>query len=155
MLRPSAARFSVRQASGTPPVTASVWFPALSRALLSACLLLLAHLLAVPARAEPGVPPAVRRWIAAVVTKVGEADGAPAPGQPRGQSGTVEIRLRIAADGSLRDATIERGSGSVARDARALAAARAAGPFGPPPRALLTADGTTELSFPLDLAGLR
>lgn len=154
MLRPSAARFSVRQASGTPPVTASVWLSALFRALLSACLLL-AHMIAVPAQAEPGVPPAVRRWIAAVVTKVGEADGAPAAGRPRGRSGTVEIRLRIAADGSLRDATIERGSGSAERDAWVLAAARAAGPFGPPPRALLTADGTTELSFPLDLAGHR
>lgn len=125
-------------------------FPAVSSRLSRACLCLLL-LSAVPAQAEPSVSPAVRRWIATVVTRIGEAGQSSTPAR----AGTVEIRLRVAADGSLRDVAIERGSGSAELDARILAAARAAAPFGPPPRALLTEDGTTELSFPVHLSSKR
>lgn len=120
----------------------------LSRACLSLILLSV-----VPVRAQPDVPPTVRRWIATVVTRVGEAGRASTAIPDR--TGRVEIRPRITADGSLRDATIERSSGSAQIDARALAAARAASPFGPPPPAVLTEDGTTELSFPLDVSARR
>ncbi|MDR7039317.1 MULTISPECIES: TonB family protein [Methylobacterium] len=104
------------------------------------------------AHAERAVGASVRTWLSAVVTKIGAADRSAAPRSP---GGTVTIRVRIAADGSLKDASVEAGSGSAALDDRALAAARAAGPFAPPPRELLTEDGTTELSFPLDLARRR
>ncbi|AWN43330.1 TonB family protein [Methylobacterium durans] len=103
-------------------------------------------------RAEPAVGAAVRQWLSTVVTRIGAADRAEAP---RSRGGTVTIRVRIAADGSLKDASVEGGSGSAALEARALAAARAAAPFAPPPSELLTEDGTTELSFPLDLARRR
>lgn len=119
--------------------------------LLPACLSLL--LVVGPAAAQPGASPAVRRWIAGVVTRIGEAERA-ATATSRRTGGTVGIRLRVAADGSLRDVAVDPGSGSALLDARALAAARAAGPFGPPPPALLTEDGTTELSFPLAMTGV-
>ncbi|GEP06559.1 TonB family protein [Methylobacterium oxalidis] len=102
--------------------------------------------------AEPAVGAAVRDWLSEVVTRIGAADRAAAP---RARGGIVTIRIRIAGDGSLKDAAIENGSKSGALGPRAVAAARAAAPFAPPPPELLTEDGTTELSFPLDLTRRR
>lgn len=118
--------------------------------------LLLAALIAGPANArpEPG-PPKTRpertnekltpnRWVADVVTKVtraGDIGAAETPG------GSVTIRIRIGADGSVEGTAVEESSGSADLDARALAAAKAASPFSPPPQKLLTLGGFTELSF--------
>ncbi|MDP4023358.1 TonB family protein [Methylobacterium sp. NEAU 140] len=126
---------------------------------LPACLLavLLAALIRAPDPAAAGETAAARRWLSTVVTRIGEADrptGAAGSGT-RTRAGTVEIRIRIARDGSVIDAQVERSSGSAARDAGALAAIRKAGPFPSPPAELLMADGTTELSFPLERPGGR
>jgi TonB family protein len=82
----------------------------------------------------------------------GEATGA-APGRRRYV--VVEVRVVLAADGTLRDVSVERGSGSRRTDDMALAAVRAAAPFRPPPEELLTRDGTADLRFPMKMATRR
>ena len=104
------------------------------------------------ARPRDRIAPAVRDWISGVVTKIGETDRGRVRGSRGGASGTVTIRVRIAADGSVDRVEIERSSGSPDLDRRARTAARDAGPFRPPPASLLTAAGSTELSFPVSLA---
>lgn len=115
--------------------------------LLAICLALV---LAAPASAKPRPAPAANAsaWVSEVVTRIGEAQ-AKATGE--GKGGTVTVRLRIGASGALEGAAIDESSGSEALDARALAAVRNAGPFAPPPAKLLTLEGFTELSFPLEL----
>ena len=85
-------------------------------------------------------------WVAAVVTKISMADRSGAGGR-----GTVTIRVRVSADGALDGVSIDEGSGSQGVDARAIRAVRAAAPFRPPPKALLSLEGYTELAFPLDV----
>lgn len=90
-----------------------------------------------------------RDWVTMVVSRISLVDR-----RARGvkdSGGIVEIRIRIAADGSLEGAAVEKGSGSSSLDERALKAVRAAGPFRPPPAKLLDLQGFTELSFPLEL----
>ncbi len=123
--------------------------------------LLLAALIAGPgtpsARPEPG-PLRTRpqqpndkltpnRWVAEVVSKVTRAGDVAAVDTP---GGSVTIRVRIGVDGSVEGAAVEESSGSAALDARALAAAKAASPFSPPPPKLLTLGGFTELSFAVE-----
>ncbi len=90
-------------------------------------------------------------WVSLVVSKISEADRRAAG--TRAQRGVVTIRVRVASDGSLEDVAIEQGSGTASLDERALQAVRAAAPFKPPPAGLLSLDGSTELSFPLELRG--
>ena len=99
--------------------------------------------------AEPAaaVTARTRDWVSMVVTKIAKAAGDPAV-----EGGTVTIRVRIESTGALADVGIDTSSGSAAIDARALLAVKSAAPFKPPPRQLLTLEGFTELSFPLQLS---
>jgi protein TonB len=108
------------------------------------------------ASAQTRVTPEVREWLSALVAKMATAVEVtrPAPGQRRSVV-VVEVRVVIAADGTLRDVSVERGSGSRRTDDSALAAVMAAAPFGPPPKDLLARDGTADLSFPMELAHRR
>jgi protein TonB len=117
---------------------------------LAGCLLCLSA--AVSARNLPDGGPAVTEWLSDVVTKVDTAARAGAPPRRAGRFGTVTVRIRVAADGSLRGVTVEKSSGTEALDRRAVAAIKTAAPFEPPPSELLAEDGITELAFPLELA---
>ncbi len=68
---------------------------------------------------------------------------------------TIEVRVRVAEDGSVLMVEVERSSGSRSLDERAVAAVKAAGPYAPPPAQMLMANGTTELTFPLSLPAQR
>lgn len=102
--------------------------------------------------ARDQTPTAVRDWLSTVITKIAKAEGEKAAPPRHKASGTVTIRVQIAADGFVNWVTVEQSSGSPDLDERARALVRAAGPFGPPPRQLLTQAGTTDLSFPLRLS---
>jgi TonB family protein len=95
--------------------------------------------------------PAVRRWLSKVISKIDKTDQAQTIVPGKRKSGTVMIRVRVAADGHVNGVEVERSSGSPSLDERAVAAVRAADPFDPPPATLLTSAGVTELSFPLQL----
>ena len=95
--------------------------------------------------------PRDRDWVSTVVTRISEADRKTADGVEA--RGSVTIRVRIGADGSLDGVEVDQGSGSAALDERAIRAVRAASPFRPPPATLLSLEGYTELSFPLQLDG--
>ena len=102
--------------------------------------------------ARDDAPAAVQAWLSTVITKIGTPDGVRS-GQPRQRKfGTVTIRVQIAADGFVNAVAVEASSGSPALDERARSLVRAASPFSPPPPQLLTAAGTTELSFPVRIA---
>lgn len=100
-------------------------------------------------RAEPSAKPNPKTWVSGVLTRISEADGR--AGRANGPGGTVSVRVRIGSDGSLDGAAIDESSGKAELDERALRAVRAAAPFAPPPAKLLTLEGFTELSFPLQL----
>lgn len=95
--------------------------------------------------AAPRVDAKARAWVAGVVSRIGMADRAAAPGR----GGQVTLRMRIAADGTLDRVEIEEGPAPLGE--RATRAVQAAAPFPPPPAGLLTLEGFTELSFPLTL----
>jgi len=59
------------------------------------------------------------------------------------------VRVEITADGSVRQAEIERGSGSRGLDRRALRAVQRASPFNAPPAELLAETGVADLSVPV------
>jgi TonB family protein len=101
--------------------------------------------------ARDQTPAVVRDWLSGVITKIARVDGEAANSAQRRASGTVTIRVDIAADGFVNRVTIEQSSGSPELDERARSLVRAASPFGPPPPQLLTKAGTTELSFPFRL----
>ena len=101
--------------------------------------------------ARDQTPAAVREWLSAVITKIAKAEGEKANPTRRKASGTVTIRVEIAADGFVNRVTVEQSSGSPELDERARSLVRASSPFNPPPPQLLTRAGTTELSFPLQL----
>lgn len=114
---------------------------------------------------QPKERPASRQspeqWVAMVVTKVSRSGQEAFQDLPSSISrnsraaiaeGTVTIRVRIGADGTLEGAKIEESSGSDALDRRALQAAKAAAPFKPPPANLLTLEGFTELAFAVEFA---
>ena len=102
-------------------------------------------------RARDQTSAQVHDWISAVVTKIDKADRERADRSRSKASGTVTIRVQVAADGFVNRVEVERTSGSSDLDARARSAARAASPFSPPPASILTKAGFTELSFPLRL----
>jgi TonB family protein len=103
------------------------------------------------ARAREGYGPGVRQWLSELVTRIDAADrAARRPGSNR-PTGTVVIRVMIAADGSLQGAAVEDSSGSPALDQRALSAVRSVGLLPAPPRALVVASGVADLSIPVEL----
>ena len=97
--------------------------------------------LSAQARSDP------RDWVTSVVTKISAADRK----ETGDGSGTVTIRVRIAANGELDGVSIDEGSGAATIDERAIRAVRAASPFKPPPKKLLSLEGYTELAFPLEV----
>ncbi|WP_336491689.1 energy transducer TonB family protein [Methylobacterium nigriterrae] len=101
--------------------------------------------------AREHIPPEVRDWLSGVITKIAKADHEQASSSRGRVSGTVTVRVQVAADGFVTRIEIERSSGSPDLNQRARAVIRAASPFNPPPAPLLTEAGTTELSFPLRL----
>ncbi|MCJ2081830.1 TonB family protein [Methylobacterium sp. J-090] len=107
------------------------------------------------ASAQTRVTPEVREWLSALVAKVATAVEVTRPTPGKRRPVVVEVRVVVAADGTLRDVSVERGSGSRRTDESALAAVMAAAPFGPPPKELLARDGTADLSFPMELAHRR
>lgn len=113
----------------------------------SLCLSLLGSV----APSEAGAPLGVQRWLSSVLAKIDAADRSRTPRRQMSRSMTVEVRVRIAEDGSVLLVEVERSSGSRSLDERAVAAVKAAGPFAAPPAQMLMANGTTELSFPLSL----
>lgn len=108
-------------------------------------------LLADPSASRDSASPAVRDWLSAFITKIDEADRARSSRAGREPPGTVVVHVEVGADGLVRQAQIERGSGSATLDRRALDAVRAVSPFTAPPAELLTEAGVTNLSFPLRL----
>ncbi|KQP42740.1 hypothetical protein ASF49_02575 [Methylobacterium sp. Leaf104] len=103
------------------------------------------------AQARERTPPEVRAWLSDVIAKIDAADpGRTAPARRR-RIGTVVVRVEIAADGFVNRVDVEGSSGVADLDQRAQRLVRAAGPFSPPPKPLLTPAGTTELSFPIRL----
>ena len=108
-------------------------------------------LLLVPwlAQARTGVSPAVRNWLSALVTRIDAVDRTDRHGNTRGASGTVLVRVEIAADGSVRQVEIEHSSGSRGLDQRALRAVQGASPFTAPPAELLAETGVADLSVPV------
>lgn len=101
--------------------------------------------------ARDQTPTVVQDWLSTVITKIAKAEGEKASSPKRKASGTVTIRVQIAADGFVNHVAVEQSSGSQDLDERARSLVRAASPFNPPPPQLLTKAGTTELSFPLQL----
>jgi TonB family protein len=99
--------------------------------------------------ARDGVSADVRDWLSAVVTKIANGDGGKAnPLKPRIACDMI-VHVQIAADGFVNRVEVEQTSGSRDCEERAKSLVRTASPFNPPPAALLTKAGTTELSFPL------
>ena len=117
--------------------------PSPVRPFLLAALMLCAPL--VPVSAAPRVDARAKTWVAGIVSRIGMADRAAAPGR----GGQVTIRVRIEADGALGGIVLEEGPAALGE--RAARAVQAAAPFPPPPAGLLTLEGFTELSFPLTL----
>lgn len=101
--------------------------------------------------AQARATPEVRDWLSGVVAKVDASVGDRGGGIGRGARTSVGVRVAVAADGVVRQVVVERGSGSRRIDGRAVVAVEAAGPFPAPPRELLTEDGTTTLSFPVEV----
>lgn len=122
-------------------------------ALLTGCLCL--SLMGSISAGEAAAPIGVQRWLSSVLVKIGSADRARAAGQNGGRAAAVEVRVRVAEDGSVLAVEVERSSGTLSLDERAIAAVKAAGPFAPPPAQMLMPNGTTELSFPITLSGRR
>src|SRR3954451_9993270 len=77
-------------------------------------------------------PPEVRDWLSAVITKIAKADHEQTNPSRGKASGTVTVRVQVAADGFVNRVEIERSSGSPDLDQRARAVVRAASPFNPP-----------------------
>lgn len=101
--------------------------------------------------AQARAAPEVRDWLSGVVAKVDASVGDRGGGNGRGARTSVDVRVEVAADGVVRRVVVERGSGSRRDDGRAVLAVEAAGPFPAPPKELLTQDGTTTLSFPVEV----
>ncbi|MFP4327088.1 MAG: energy transducer TonB, partial [Paracoccaceae bacterium] len=70
------------------------------------------------------------------------------PGNARGASGTVVIRITVGRDGSLRDLALARSSGSAALDDAALRAVKSARRFPPAPEGLT--DPTYSFNLPMN-----
>lgn len=118
----------------------------LSRKLLSMVSL---ACLAAPASAQDRVSLAVRNWVTSVVTVVSQASRQIDP-RPWGKGQTVQIRVRVSGDGTVLDVTIERPTVDALTEKRVREVVIAAGPFKRPPAEMLAANGSTELSFPVE-----
>lgn len=105
--------------------------------------------LCAPASARDQVSLAARDWVTSVVTDVSEVVRQ-IDLRPRGKGRTVQIRVRVAGDGTVLDVTIEHPTVDARMEKRVREVVIAAGPFERPPIEMLAADGSTELSFPLE-----
>lgn len=101
--------------------------------------------------AQEASEPAVRNWLSDLVTRIDAADRAGRRTGSGRRAGTVVVHVEIAPDGAVRQAEIERSSGSPGLDQRALRAVRGAGPLTAPPAALLGEAGVADLSIPVEL----
>lgn len=111
--------------------------------------------------ARARVDPREKEWVATVVNRitdkvaksitVADPRGAGARQRSKLRGLAMTVRVRIAADGTVAEVAIEEGTGSSDLDERTVQAVRSAGPFRPPPTQLLTLEGATDLSFPLEL----
>ncbi|MFC2969554.1 TonB family protein, partial [Acidimangrovimonas pyrenivorans] len=104
---------------------------------------------AAAARGSAGAARASASWGAAIAAQIERHKRYPR--DARGATGKVSVALTIGRDGSLRGVRLRRSSGSVALDAAALAAVRAAAPYPPAPAAL----GDASYSFSLTVAFRR
>lgn len=103
-----------------------------------------------PTSAHDGVSRAAHAWMSAVVTRVSEV-ARPETHDPTGKVRTIEIRIRVAADGSVLGVEVEHPISDNFIEKRVKATIATAGPFAPPPRELLAADSSTELNFPVEI----
>lgn len=108
-------------------------------------------LVAMQTQARERAYPEVQAWISDVIARIDRADHERSAPVRQRRSRTVVVRVQVAADGFVNRVDIEKSSGMPELDDRARVVVRAAGPFSPPPQPLLTAAGTTDLSFPLRL----
>ena len=103
----------------------------------------------VPSRAGPDRTS--RRWLSDLVTRIDAQDrSGRRPGSAR-RTGTVVIHVEIAADGTVQQIEVERGSGMPELDQRALRAVRGVSPLPAPPSTLLGLSGVADLSIPVEL----
>lgn len=110
-----------------------------------------------PVSARDAVGRAGRAWVADVVERV---QGTAALLATTSASGarkvrTVDIHIRVAADGALLEVAFGNPPLPEGTEKRLRAAIAAAGPFDPPPNELLAPDGSTGLDFPLGIADRR
>jgi protein TonB len=81
----------------------------------------------------PASGPPPQAYVAGLLAHLKRRHEYPSAARSRREEGLVMLRLEIAADGSLRSCVIEQSSGSQILDAAALALARGAAPYPPPP----------------------
>jgi protein TonB len=82
---------------------------------------------------QPASGPPPQAYVAGLLAHLKRRHEYPSAARARREEGLVMLRLEIAADGSLRSCVIEQSSGSQILDAAALALARGAAPYPPPP----------------------
>lgn len=110
--------------------------------------------LSTPGSARETVDAAARAWVADVVERV-QAAASPAAASPgTGKARTVDVHVRVAGDGTVLEVGFGPAELPASCEDRLRTAVGTAGPLRPPPRELLTPDGSTELSFPLRLSDL-
>ncbi|MCB4805893.1 hypothetical protein QO001_006122 [Methylobacterium brachiatum] len=104
------------------------------------------------ASAKDAVGRAGRAWVADVVERV-EGAAALVAGTSRSRKArTVDVHIRVAADGTVLDVRFGNPPPPESIGKRLKAAVAAAAPFGPPPSELLAPDGVTDLDFPVRMA---
>lgn len=105
-----------------------------------------------PVAAKDAVGVRARIWIANVVERVEGTATLVAATAGRRKTRTVDVHIRVAADGAVVDVAFGNPPPPEAVEKRLRAAVAAASPFGPPPSELIAPDGATDLDFPLRIA---
>lgn len=108
-----------------------------------------------PVEAKDAVGASARAWIANVVERVEGTARLVIATAGRRKARKVDVHIRVAADGTILDVEFGNPPPPDALETRLRGAVAAAGPFGPPPDALLALDGTTDLNFTLDIPDRR
>lgn len=108
-----------------------------------------------PASAKNVVGARARAWVANVVERVEGAAAPVAAPTGRRKTRTIDVHIRISANGTVLDVAFGSRPLSETLETRLREAVVAVGPFGQPPNALLAPDGTTELDFTLDIPEQR
>lgn len=102
-----------------------------------------------PVSAKDAVGARARAWVANVVKRVESKVALVAATTGGRKVRNVDVHLRVAANGTVQDVEFGNLPLTDALEKRLREAVLAAGPFGPPPNALLAPDGTTDLDFPM------